>query len=155
MNYLLILLSSFFTIQEQQAQVQEELSLEKMYKQYQQIKKEMLIKSVLDSIPNRETRFDKIGDKAYTLVSHTLDYGKYQINWIHFQDRSSPLYPILKNVTKQEYLNNPELQNKCGRILMEFNYNYLCRYGDPDEKALHLSWFGIVYAINYMKTWTY
>lgn len=100
---------------------------------------ELLVEKVLDSIPKRETKFHLIGNKAYTLISPTLDYGKYQINWIHFNAGG-----LCYGITYQEFLSNPKLQELKARELMDINIRYIKSRGlEVTEKRLHQSWFGI------------
>lgn len=95
-----------------------------------------LIDKVLDSIAIRESRGN------YKAVSPTADYGRYQLNQIHFYSG------ICKGITFQQFLNNPVLQEQKARELMKLHILLIKQKGLLiTETRLHKSWFGIAYAL--------
>lgn len=110
---------------------------------FPEIKSSLLVETVLDSISKRESNFHIIGNKAYTLISSTNDYGKYQINGINFNKGG-----VCYGITYQQFLNNPQLQEVKTRELMNLHIKIIKQYGfTVSEERLHKSWFGISYAL--------
>lgn len=105
---------------------------------------ERLYKEVLDSIPKRESRFDVIGNIAYTLISSTGDYGKYQLNQVNFRNGG-----ICYGLTFQQFLLSPKLQEEKAVQLMKYNIAYLKSINKPINRIrLHISWWGLGIAGN-------
>ncbi len=105
---------------------------------------EMLIEKVLDSISKRETKAHIYPVACYKMISPTKDYGKYQINWIHFSNGG-----LCYGINEGFFLSSPELQENIARKLMAVHIKIIKQYRLPiTESRLHKSWFGIGYALN-------
>lgn len=120
-----------------------EISADKVKHTLEIMIEKSMINSVLDSIANRESGFNYMGNKSYSLVSPTNDYGKYQLNGIHWNYGG-----VCQGITYTTFLNNPELQEIKARELMALHIRILRSKGIKiTTRKLHLSWFGIGVAL--------
>jgi predicted RNase H-like HicB family nuclease len=120
-----------------------EINTEKIKQTLEIMVEKSMVNSVLDSIANRETRYNVIGDRAYKLISSTNDYGRWQINGVHFLNGG-----ICQGITYQEFLNSPALQEQKAKELMALHIRILRQYGQKiTPRKLHLGWFGISVAL--------